>query len=320
MFGDVGTGKTMLMDMLYASIDTNLKKRVHFHSFMLDIHAGSHKLLQSKTDPLPVLATEIAKDAKLLCFDEFQVTDIVDAMILRGLLQELFKRGVVIVCTSNRHPDALFLNGIQRQSFIPCIELIKINCLQQDLNSGKDYRKIWRESHIAYFHPLNSSTSDKINLVYKELVGVELESPRTLHVLGRPMHVKHQSTKASVARFTFADLCEKPLSAADYLEIVKHYKTVIVEQVPTLNLNQYNEARRFITLVDALYENKTKVIISADAEINGIFSVKAIDSLSTSDTSKNRPIYAGVEEVFAFQRCVSRLVQMQSKDWFEGET
>jgi protein AFG1 len=251
----------MLMDLFYDTLPTKRKRRVHFHAFMLDIHARVHRLKQANYetyDPIPPIAKDLANDAVILCFDEFQVTDIADAMILRRLFDELFNCGVVVITTSNRHPDDLYKNGIQRKSFIPCIELIKQKCQIQTLNSGTDYRQITKEAAPArsYFYPLNSQTSKSINNIFNMLTRNRQITKRRLEFLGRSLIVPESCD--DIAKFTFQELCCQPLSSADYLELMKYYNTIILTSIPQMNFALRNEARRFITLIDALYDTKVK--------------------------------------------------------------
>ncbi|KNC98415.1 uncharacterized protein SPPG_06119 [Spizellomyces punctatus DAOM BR117] len=331
LYGDVGTGKTMVMDLFYNTIHVDRKRRVHFHAFMQDVHRRIHQLRTQKGvtyDPLPIIATELANDAWLLCFDELQVTDITDAMILRRLFDELFKRGVVVVTTSNRPPDELYKNGIQRQSFLPCIALFKERCHVHSLNSGIDYRKQERERLRVYFTPLNQKTEKTVNLIFNKLARNGKVESTTLTFLGRSLTIP--DTSSGVAKISFQEICGEPHSAADYLEVVRNFHTIILTDIPRMTLDHRNEARRFITFIDTMYENKTRLLISADAEILELFTgdvprvsegslVAAermlMDDLKLSPEQLTSSIFTGSEEVFAFQRAVSRLIEMQSHQW-----
>jgi protein AFG1 len=327
IYGDVGTGKTMVMDLFYDTLPIERKRRVHFHAFMLDVHARVHKLKTKepeRADVLGPIASDLAKEAYVLCFDEFQVTDIADAMILRKLITELFSRGVVVVTTSNRHPTELYKNGIQRKSFIPCIDLLMEKCEVVCLDSSTDYRKTSREMSKIYFSPLNSQTTHTIDQLTKDLTGGKKMTPTTLSFLSRELQIPEQA--AGVARMTFEDLCNKPLSAADYLELVKSFHTIIITDIPRMSMKHRAQARRFITLIDAMYESKTKLIASGETGLLEIFNAEEgtnelnddfrlmMDDLKLEDVSS--PLFSGQEEAFAFQRALSRLIQMQSKEWF----
>lgn len=305
MYGSVGTGKTLLMDLFYHAQTTPHKSRVHFHSFMLQIHQRVHEL-GSTRDAIPQIAAEIAKKSWLLCFDEFQVTDIADAMILRRLLTEMFQRGIVVVITSNRHPDDLYKNGIQRQSFLPCIELLKKRCFVHSLNSEVDYRKMERVMVAqAYYHPLDEQTDKDVDMAFSRLIRGRKSRPRVIHTTtGRPLYIPSQCPENRVAKFTFSELCSEALSAVDYLTLVKYYETLVIEHVPRLSISKNrDEIRRWITLLDVVYENGTKLVLSAEVPLVELF-----------DTGDG---WEGHDEVFALARAMSRLTQMQSKQWWE---
>ncbi|KIR54752.1 AFG1 family mitochondrial ATPase [Cryptococcus gattii Ru294] len=349
LYGSVGTGKTMLMDLFHSTIPNQFRPisqggygstRIHFHAFMLDVLQRQHKLVVEyekaglgKKDVLPEVARSLADEGRVLCFDEFQVTDIVTAMILRGLLERLMGFGVVCIMTSNRHPDELYINGIQRQSFIPAIELIKERFEVVDLDSGTDYRKIPRALSKVYYHPLSPAVKSELNKLFDSFtstdrVSSEVIHNRKIHLWGREMNVPESS--GSVAKFTFADLCNKPLSAADYLEVTAKFGTIFVEDIPRLGLSERDQARRFITFIDACYENKTKLFCSSEVPIFQMFSDKhgsaaenahmqeVMDELGLDpSTVGSSSLFSGDEELFAFARCVSRLSQMGTKEWSE---
>jgi peroxisome-assembly ATPase len=208
------------------------------------------------------------------------VTDIADAMILRRLFTELFDLGMVMFTTSNRHPNELYKNGIQRASFIPCIDIIKSRCNLYNLDSGVDYRKIEKAIGKGYFYPLNGETSSSIDALFKKLVGDTKVDSKKLSLLGRSVEVPMQSASMKIARFSFEDLCGKSLSAADYLELVKHYDVIFMENIPRLGFDQRNETRRFITLLDTLYENRIKLICSAETDIDRLFRAEEVQFVS----------------------------------------
>ncbi|KAK1921004.1 putative ATPase [Papiliotrema laurentii] len=347
LYGSVGTGKTMLMDLFHSTLPPQFgpkrygSTRIHFHSFMLDVLQRQHRVRKKyeekgmgSADALPEVAKSLAAEGRVLCFDEFQVTDIVTAMLLRQLLEKLMSYGVVCIMTSNRHPDELYINGIQRESFIPAIELIKKRFQVVDLDSGTDYRKIPRALSHTYYHPLTPSIRAEMDKLFTSLaesdpVCTDIVSNRKLPLWGRTLTVPESS--GSVARFTFADLCNKPLSAADYLEVTSTFGTVFVEDIPRMGLSERDQARRFITFIDACYENKTKLFTSSEVPIFQVFSDKHGISAAEDEHAKSvmeeagvsaeavgaSSLFAGHEELFAFARCVSRLSQMGTQEWSE---
>jgi predicted ATPase len=261
MFGDVGSGKTMMMDLFYDTLPPNIthKTRVHFHAFMQDVHKDLHKMKMSHgndIDAIPFVAAGIAQRASVLCFDEFQCTDVADAMILRRLIESLMAHGTVIVTTSNRHPDDLYKNGIQRDSFIPCINLLKKRLTVLNLDSSTDYRKIPRPPSGVYHHPLDKSAHTHVERWFRFLGDFEHDPPHSARheVWGREIEVPRASGKC--AWFTFDQIMGRATGAADYLELCRQYEAFIVEGVPGMNYRSRDLARRFITFVDAVYESR----------------------------------------------------------------
>ena len=264
LHGDVGSGKTMLMDMFFNTLPPNMaaKKRIHFHHFMQDVHRRLHQLkLQHglNLDALPLVGAQMAEQAAVLCFDEFQCTDVADAMILRRLLHSMLGHGVVLVATSNRPPDELYRNGIQRQSFLPCIDLLKRELHVIALDSPTDYRKLPRPSSGVYFQPAASpAASAHADKWFAHLADpADSPSPRTHTIWGRRVRVPRAS--GSVAQFDFMDLCGAATSAADYLELCRHYRAFVVTNVPAMDHRSRDLARRFITFIDAVYESRVSV-------------------------------------------------------------
>ncbi|KAF4084194.1 hypothetical protein AMELA_G00125640 [Ameiurus melas] len=342
IYGDVGTGKTMVMDMFYDHVDITKKKRVHFHGFMLDVHKRIHRLKQSMPkrkagkmakayDPIAPVAEEISEEASLLCFDEFQVTDIADAMILKQLFENLFIRGVVVVATSNRPPDDLYKNGLQRVNFVPFIAVLKEYCKILRLDSGIDYRKINRPAAGKLFYLSSEDNVDAtLDKLFDEMAFKQndITRPRSLKVQGRTLTLNKAC--GTIVDCTFEELCDRPLGASDYLEISTGFDTVFIRNIPLLTLNKKTQARRFITLIDAFYDHKVRVVLKAEVPLENLFLNEGhhddernilIDDLGLKrDAGSSLSIFTGEEEVFAFQRTVSRLIEMQTEEyWVEGD-
>ncbi|KAF9481862.1 AFG1-like ATPase [Pholiota conissans] len=340
LYGDVGTGKTMLMDLFYQTLPQTVKRkrRVHFHAFMIDVHKRLHaaKIAMGYHggDSIIPVARDLAREASVLCFDEFQVTDIADAMILRRLLESLVNYGVVCVMTSNRHPNDLYKNGIQRSSFLPAIDLLTSQFDVTDLDSGTDYRRIPRALSQVYYSPLTPENSKEIKKIYNALASADPNDPsipnRKLNSWGRTLLIPESTS--TIAKFDFADLCGQPLSAADYIELTKNFGTFFVLNIPKMGMDKKDLARRFITFIDACYESKTKLLVTSEVPVFQVFSDdpteeahhisdhmrSVMDDLGLSkDVVGSSSMFTGEEEVFAFARACSRLVQMGSKEWAE---
>ena len=297
MYGPVGRGKSMLLDIFFENAPVKKKRRVHFHEFMLARHAFLRDARLGRTggqDQLITLAArQVADEARLLCFDEFQVTDIADAMILGRLFERLFEEGVVIVATSNRPPDDLYKNGLNRQLFTPFIEMLKQKLDVFELTGPHDYRLRQLMAAPVWYAPLGPAAADSMDDAWKRLTGGAQPQAVTLDVGGRALRVEREA--AGVARFGFEELCARPLGPADYLEIAERFHTVLLEDIPKLNPSKREEAARFRTLIDALYEAKVKLVASAEAEPEKLYP--------TGDQS------------FEFERTASRLMEMRSETY-----
>ena len=292
MWGGVGRGKSMLMDMLYAQVDVP-KQRRHFHAFMQWVHTQMTEARKTGVDDaIKPVAAQLAKDVRFLAFDEMQINDITDAMIVGRLFEALFAAGVVVVTTSNRPPDDLYKDGLNRQLFTPFIALLKDRMVVHELVSATDYRQGRLEGAESYFTPIDTASRHAVNTVWDGLTGGN-SAPLTLHVKGREVVIPHFHN--SVARMKFFDLCGKPLGAADYLALAEAVRVLILEDVPQLGRSNFNEAKRFVTLIDALYEAQVRVIISAAAT--------------------PEMLYTEGEGTFEFERTASRLREMQAADW-----
>ncbi|MCP5412424.1 MAG: cell division protein ZapE [Alphaproteobacteria bacterium] len=301
LWGDVGRGKTMLMDLFFAAVPLASKRRAHFNSFMLDTHARIHAMRQQAgvTDPIAPVARALADSARLLCFDEFQVTDVADAMILGRLFEALLAEGVTIVATSNTAPEHLYEGGLNRQLFLPFIAEIRARLDVVELNGATDYRMERTAGIPTWLSPLSDTAEAAMNQAWQDLTGTRAGRPVILTVLGRKLVVPQAARGA--ARFGFADLCEQPLGAGDYLAIAREFHTVLVDHVPLLTADMRNEARRFILLIDTLYDEGVALIASAEGAPEALYPEGGPD--------------AGLRD--AFRRTVSRLAEMQSEDYLK---
>ncbi len=301
MYGDVGRGKSMLMDLFFETAPVDHKRRVHFHAFMIEVHSFIHAWRQDKNkkgdDPLVPLAQKIAGDAWLLCFDEFQVTDVADAMLLGRLFELLFDYGVVVIATSNRLPEDLYKDGLNRELFLPFIELIKEQLDILHLSGGTDYRLDRLSKSDVYFSPLDKDADLKMDETFALLTEGSPPKHKTLSHQGRKLEV--HTYARGVARFTFEELCAQPLGASDYLLLTEEFHSILLDQVPALGPHNRNEAKRFVTFVDVLYEAGANLIISAEVEAD--------------------KLYEEGHGHFEFARTVSRLMEMRSEDYLKGK-
>ncbi len=305
--GGVGSGKTMLMDLFFELVPVRRKRRVHFNGFMADVHDRIQNHRQARKDgtvkeddPIPPVARALADEAWLLCFDEFSVTDIADAMILSRLFSALFSNGVVLVSTSNVAPDDLYRDGLNRQLFEPFIGMLKRNAEIVALASKTDHRLEKLNRIPVYLTPLSAETDRMIDEAWQAVTRGLTGRAEEVVVKGR--HVPVPLAAGEAARFSFADLCEKPLGARDYLAIAARYATVFLDHVPVLAEGRRNEAKRFILLIDTLYDQHVRLVMSAEAPPDLLYA--------------NRK----GTEAFEFARTASRLVEMQGRDWLDGWT
>jgi cell division protein ZapE len=302
IWGEVGRGKTMLMDMFFAACPVQRKRRAHFHQFLLDVHerlnAYRHKVKYGETiagDPVHLTADDLAEQAWVLCFDEFHVTDIADAMILGRLFTRMFERGVVVVATSNVEPDELYQDGLNRALFLPFIDLLKERMEVLRLDARTDFRmekligvKVW---HV----PADAAADRAIDAAWRRLTGGRDGQALDLVVKGHHLHVPRAAM--GVARFSFRDLCEQPYGAIDYLRIAHEFHTVVIDHVPAMTFADRNEAKRFIALIDTFYDAGVKLIASAAAEPGALYQASE------------------GYEVNEFKRTASRLVEMGSTEY-----
>lgn len=293
LWGGVGRGKSMLMDLFTDATDIRQKRRVHFHAFMQEVHHGMHAARKKGVeDPLAPVAESIIKDTRLLAFDEMQITDITDAMIVGRLFEKLFAAGVVIVTTSNRPPEDLYLNGLNRVIFLPFIAMLRDRLMVQELESPNDYRQHRLAGAQVYFHPAGKVRGE-INAIWDDLTGGATATPLSLPVNGRTVEIPRFAN--GVGRATFWEFCARPLGAADFLAIAAAVRVLILEDIPQLSASNYNEAKRFVTLIDALYEARVRLICSAADE--------------------PERLYIEGTGAFEFERTASRLREMQGADW-----
>jgi len=300
--GGVGRGKSMLMDLFYECLPKKIPaNRVHFHEFMISLHDYHHQRRNSEDvcegmdGILPLFAARIAEQYRVLCFDEFHVVDVADAMILGRLFRCLFERGVVIVSTSNWEPDRLYEGGLARDRFLPFIALIKERMHVFHLDSPHDYRTQFLMEEGSYFSPLGEQAAAQMDTVFAGLTdGVEPVG-ETLHVKGREIEVS--AAAKGVARFSFVQLCDQPLGAEDYLKICDTYHSVLLEGVPKMTGDNRNELKRLMNLIDVLYENNVRLVMSADAQ--------------------PEKLYSGDDHAYEFQRTISRLQEMQSAEYLD---
>ena len=300
--GAAGRGKTMLMDLFYTATEVPRKRRTHFHAFMVDVHARLHVWRQAHKrgevagdDPIAPVAADLAREASLLCFDEFAVRDIADAMILGRLFTALFFAGVVVVATSNVAPDDLYKDGLNRALFLPFVALLEERLDVVELDARADYRLQKLVRAPVYCTPLGPKADAALDAAFLALTGARRGSPIEIELLGRTLTVPQAI--GGVARFDFDTLCRKPLGSPDYLEIAERFHTVLIDRIPVLTPAERNEAKRFMILVDALYDMKVKLVASASTEPEALF--------------------AGADgaDAFEFLRTASRLFEMRSANY-----
>jgi cell division protein ZapE len=302
VWGSVGRGKTMLMDLFFESLSARRKRRAHFHAFMADVHDRIHAYRQALKrgevkgdDPIKPVAADLAAQATILCFDEFTVTDIADAMILGRLFTALFGHGVTVVATSNVEPQRLYEGGLNRALFLPFIDLLSQRMDTVRLDSRTDFRLEKLAGSPVFHTPAGPESRAALDEAFRRLTGRTRGERISIAVKGHPVEIPESA--GGVARFAFPDLCAKPLGAADYLAIAQDFHTIILEDIPVMSFERRNEAKRFITLIDALYDNRVKLLASAAAEAPQLY---------VADTGR---------EAFEFDRTVSRLIEMRSDDY-----
>jgi cell division protein ZapE len=295
LWGGVGRGKTFLMDLFFRTLEVPGKRRIHFHRMMSEVH-NRLRDLDGTEDPLDKVAAAIAAETSVLCFDEFFVSDIGDAMILGRLLEALFRRGVTLVATSNSPPRELYRDGLQRARFVPAIEALEANTSVIELPGSTDYRLRLFEEAGTYLVPADEDAERKLQHYFGEIASGEVIEDYALTINGRAVHSRRCAK--GVVWFGFDAICEGPRSQEDYIEIARWYPTVIVSGVPRLDARTDNAARRFVALVDEFYDRKVKLLLSADAEANALYAGQRLD--------------------FEFRRTTSRLIEMQTGEYLHA--
>jgi cell division protein ZapE len=300
IFGDVGRGKSMLMALFYEACPIEQKRRVHFNMFMLEVHAFIHewRRQQNDTDAIFALAKKIRASALLLCFDEFHVTDIADAMILERLFSKLFVLGIKVVITSNRHPDDLYQGGLQREQFLIFTKLLQRESKIIELVTKEDYRLMHLHAlEATYYFPLDAHAGEFVQQSYNEFTNFAAIQAGVLQVLGRKVILS--AVHGDIALTSFNELCVQALGSADYIEIAREFSALIMAEIPKLTAEKRNEAKRFMTLIDALYEHKVKLICTAEVP--------------------PEKLYTEGDGAFEFRRTVSRLIEMQSEGYLQSK-
>ena len=294
IWGEVGRGKTYLMDLFFETLPFDQKMRLHFHRLMHKVHEEL-KLFSGKADPIKHVARKISKNAKVMCIDEFFVNDIGDAMILATLLEELFNQKVCLVITSNVQPNSLYANGLQRQNFLPAIKILESNCKIVKLRSQMDYRLRELEKNLVFFSPSNELSDRKMEDIFDNLLNPSESSFTSceLNIQGRKILAYRSSN--NIVWFLFEDICEGPRSQNDYIQISREFHTVMVSKIPELTVASEGAARRFISMVDEFYDRNVKLIIASNSPIENI--------------------YKGIQLIFEFERTKSRLIEMQSVEY-----
>ncbi len=296
LWGGVGRGKTYLMDIFFDSLPFRRKLRIHFHRFMQRVHKELNALKGTR-NPLEVVADRLHEEAVVICFDEFFVTDITDAMLLGGLFDQLFRRGVTLIATSNIPPDRLYEHGLQRERFLPAIALIKRYCEILNVDAGVDYRLRVLEKASLYYTPLGPAADAAIRQRFDELTGGVAKGPGSIMINDREVRVLNHGEDVLWANFS--ELCETPRSASDYIEVAREYHTVVVSGIPVMDARNDNAVRRFINMVDEFYDRHVKLVVSAEADIGAL--------------------YEGGRLNFEIERTKSRLLEMQSKEYLAKE-